>query len=250
MKLVPSTALHGGPKRRGEAWGYPFLVEHLPDPVPGQLLVLGAGTNVGKTFMSLAIASAQAAVATGPVVLVELEDAPSEIGRRLDLGLAHPNLYVTFPSEPRLSVILSELEAMTPRPAYVWLDYLQLVKYDNTTPEGRARELMPPWGKADSVSLTTAELKSCFKRLGIPGAVVSQLRRVPTDLRGTFPTIDLLKESGDIEVKADVILMLGGKPKGEHVTMEISKAKNAPVGERLRLRRDVGGRLVPEEDGK
>lgn len=228
-------------------WGLPWLERRLPAPMPGSLTIVGAGTNVGKTYAALMLARGQAE--HGPAVVYSLEDPPKEIGRRLDVGLAHPNLYVVFPERNHLSEILASIESLFagsgPKPRFVWVDYLQLIAYDAD---------IQAWSKADAVSRTTAELKACFKRVGVPGGVLSQLRRVGPEEAGSFPTIHLLKESGDIENMAEVILLLGGKPRSEFVTMEISKAKNAPVGDRCRFRRGAGGVLVPvderaEEDG-
>lgn len=252
MKLVPSTALaeraHAAvPVSTSLQWGLPWLRDRLPPPFPGQLIVLGAATNVGKTFLSLSMARGFAEQGRGPVVFYSLEDAPPEIGRRLDLGLSDPNLYVVFPPDGNLTRLLDDMEALDPVPSAILVDYLQLVGYDDATRRGVERGLVPAWGKADAVSRSTAALKACAKRLGVPLVLNSQLRRVPRDEARAFPTIDLLKESGDIENMSDVILLMGGRPRKETVTVEISKAKNAPVGERMKYARGPGGVLVPVE---
>jgi replicative DNA helicase len=224
------------------SWGLPWLERHLPPPVPGSLTVLAAGTNVGKTFATLMLARGQAE--HGPVVYYSLEDPPREIGRRLDAGLAHPNLFVVFPERNHLSEILASVESLfggAAPPRFVWVDYLQIIAYDAE---------IQAWSKADAVSRTTAELKATAKRMGVPLGLNSQLRRVGPEEAGAFPTIHLIKESGDVENMADVILLLGGKPRSEYVTMEISKAKNAPVGERMRFRRGPGGVLVPANEDR
>ncbi len=224
-------------------WGLPWLARRLPDPSPGSLLVVGARTNTGKSFFVLELASAQAAAGNRTCYL-SLEDPPHEVGRRLAAGLAHPDLFVGFP-EARLSAVVAAVEAAAQAGAkFVVVDYVQLVAFDGD---------VQVFGEAGAAGRTVVELKQAFKRAGVVGVLVSQLRRPSTQGGGPPPVPSLyeLRGTSDIENVAEWVVLLWQNRSRSGVTVEVAKSKSGAVGARGRFRRDPdSGRLTElVEDG-
>jgi hypothetical protein len=217
-------------------WGLGWLESAMPAPAPGTLCIVGGETSVGKSFFMLSMLSA-AARAGGGALYISLEDPPLEVGRRLAAGLAAPGLRVCCPPDTRLSTVLGILADPALRGVVlVGVDYLQLVTFDSD---------IQAWSKADSISRTASELKSGAKAAGVTLLLGSQLRRASANEAGGFPTLGRLKESGDLENMAEVVIMLGSNTRG--VRAEVLKCKAAPVGALMRYQRGPGGVLV--EDG-
>jgi replicative DNA helicase len=209
----------------------------LPPPTPGGLTIIGASTNVGKSFFALGMLRAMAE--EGPVAFVSVEDPEEEVGRRAYEGLSHPNLLVSFPPNGTLSEVLAAVaEAKAAGCRYAIADYAQLIAYDGP---------VQVFGEAHALKRTVIEYKSELKRLAMPGALTSQVRR-PQAGEGpmTLPTLQMLSESSQIEKSAEVVILLGGTPRSARVRAVVAKAKNAPVGASARFRRGPGGRLIQE----
>jgi hypothetical protein len=223
-------------------WGLPWLERKLGAPFPGAVLIVGARTNVGKSFWVLELAATLAALGQR-VAYVSAEDAPHEVGRRLELVGACDELVAAFP-EPRLSAVLECIEAAGRDDCkFVVVDYVQVLGYDGE---------IQVFGDVGAVSRTAAELKAACKRAGVVGVLVSQLRR-PSSLGGgpaPFPTLHELKGSGDLENIAEWVVLLGRSRGGQGVVAEIAKSKNGEVGSRQRYKRGDGGRLTEFEDAE
>jgi replicative DNA helicase len=244
--LVSSGELAGDWERYRTAasrftYGWGWLDDAIGGPLPGSLTVVGAYTNIGKSFFVLGALSLMAHV--GPVLYVSLEDPPAEVGRRLSLGLAHHNLWVAFPDTLTVSGVARATDDWARRvqdPAGVCFDYLTCLAYDGAT---------HPYGKADEVTRVLAELKGIGRRHGVPCTVVSQIRRRSTEESASpergVPPMSTLKESGNIENMAEVVVMLGGVAGGAGLLAEVAKAKSARIGARQRYERGPGGQLRP-----
>lgn len=230
----PATALR---------WGLPWLERRLAPPYPGGLLVVGARTNNGKSYFVLELAVALA-VAGFPVAYLSAEDAPHEVGRRLEaIGYHGPLLAAGFP-EPRVSAMLAAIEEAGRAGAkFVVIDYLQVLGYDLD---------VQVFGEVGAVSRAAAELKAACKRAGVVGVLVSQLRRPMGNGGGPLPVPNLheLKGSGDIENVAEWVVLLWQNRARTGVTTEVAKSKSGAVGARGRFRRDPdSGRLTELVDG-
>lgn len=223
-------------------WGLPWLERKLAPPYPGGLLVVGARTNHGKSYFVLELAVALA-VAGQAVAYLSAEDAPHEVGRRLEaIGYRGELLVAGFP-EPRLSAMLAAIEAAGKAGAkFVVIDYLQVLGYDLD---------VQVFGEVGAVSRTAAELKAACKRAGVVGVLVSQLRR-PSQFGGGGalppPNLHELKGSGDIENIAEWVVLLWQNRARTAVRVEVVKAKSGAVGGQGRFQRDPDSGRLTEGD--
>lgn len=214
-------------------WGLPWLETALGSPMPGSTLVVGADSNVGKTFFTLELLRGMAQ--SGPVVLLALEDPPLELGRRMaQAGYQHPNLHVAFPDPGGALQALDAVAAGGPaykgmggKPVAVAVDYAQCVASDM---EG-----------------LNAFIKGVRERTlahGIISVVGSQINTLPPGVEEQgVPSHNRLKGSRTLKERADYIIMLANGRERQLVA-EVTKAKGAQVGARARYRRGEGGRLV------
>lgn len=221
-------------------WGQPWLDEALGKLMPGAVAVIGAATNMGKTFFMLGMAhgAADAGVNAG---LVSCEDPLPEMGRRLSLFGDTGHGFVSVPAHPKLSTIravLSEGTRIYGLKAW-YVDYLQAIRYD---------ESAPVFSPKDTATTIVQYLKGDAREHGVPLVLGSQLRRPPADAVGpTRPTMHWLKESGDIENMAEYVLLLSAQDR-KTIRCEVAKAKNAETGQEVLYRRGAGGRLELVDD--
>ncbi len=193
---------------------------------PGNLVIVGAATSMGKTAFALDLVTHAAAAGT-PTLVFSAEMSALEIGRRLLASAAK------VATDRQLSGDLTEAEwarltgeaqrlgalplAIDDKggPSVVYMrrtakaaqsrgglglvivDYLQLMAGPDRA-ENRHREL----------SAITAGLKGLAKDLGVVLVLLSQLNREPTKRADKRPMLADLRESGTIEEAADVVLFL------------------------------------------
>jgi len=213
---------------------------------PG-LYVLGGAPGVGKT--SLALQWAMKAAEEVPVVYVTYENSPPNlalkaIGRlanippsdvergvadlaklqegAADFGkIAHRLAFVEgTPDTTTASIQGQARQAMArhgARRCLVIVDYLQRMAH--ASGYGTLRE---------NVSALTLGLRKLATRLDSPVLAISSLSRGVNNY--THPTLEALKESGDLEFTADVVLLLGEREdalgKGRRRMVDLSVAKN------------------------
>jgi replicative DNA helicase len=186
---------------------------------PGELVYIGARPAVGKTALALMFAH-QAAVAGKRVLFVSREMPVSALARRmvaqvgsvraseLKLGRADEAVLETICAKLRpLPIWLSDsavsmldvhaaLEAMPEPPDYLLVDYLQLIRAPR---EIRDRRLQ--------VEHVSQALKDIAMRRKIPVVCLSSLSR-PATGQTARPTLASLRESGELEHDASVVLLL------------------------------------------
>lgn len=214
------------------SWGWPCLQAALGDILPGSLVVVGAATNMGKTFFKLGMAARQPTKS----LFVSCEDPLPEVGRRLELlpSAALDNIVLSVPENPYLSRVLDDMTEAAKlhgvRCAFV--DYLQVLMYDGTQPNG---------SRLECVRNNVQALKSRARGLGIPVVLGSQLRR-PQQGDGSRPTMHWLKESGDIENMAETIILLSSVD-STTVRVEVAKSKTSAAGLEFFMKRHKGGVL-------
>jgi replicative DNA helicase len=216
----------------------------------GELVVLGALPGAGKTAFACQIIAANAEAGNG-VGVFSLEMSRWDLGRRLlstvttvsASKIRHP-CYIKKEEWPALvsgaaeiadwpvwfddsgSISIAELLARARlfitrmKAKLIVVDYLQLVRMD-------ARDIRERVGKVADA------LRQLAKAERIPVVLLSQLRR-PQNVNDA-PTMIDLKESGDIEAHAHVVLLLhvpvaaDGKPMGED-TVIVAKNRNGAKG--------------------
>lgn len=208
-------------------WGLPWVEASLGEsPMPGSTVIIGADSNVGKTFFTLELLRSLAQ--SGPVVLLALEDPPLELGRRMaQAGYAHPNLHVAFPDPGNVLRAFDDVATSSLKPVAVAFDYAQCVADD-----------------MDGLNAFIRGLRARTLAHGVVSILGSQINTLPpgSEEHGV-PSINRLKGSRKLKECADTIFMMANG-KERQLVVEISKAKGAQVGARARYRRGEGGRLV------
>jgi replicative DNA helicase len=216
---------------------------------PGELVVVGARPSVGKTALALQIAMFSAIHA--PVLFCSLEMSHRPVWKRALFNTARVDGFryqrghyagdqSTYQRVSRALEVLSPLRLhLDEQPGMtsvdvrtkaqqvqlrhglglVVVDYLQLMRPSD--PKAAKSQ-----NRAQVVGEMAWDLKEAARTLGVPVIVLSQLRR--RDDEKTLPTMADLRESGDIEAHADIVLLLHRKETREELS-------NLPVGEPSRV---------------
>lgn len=219
----------------------------------GGMYVVAADTGNGKTVVALQIARALAE--HRPVLYVSLEMGRDEIAARLaaqtgQVFLGSINRHQLAQSDWRaleahrqeierlpLSIVTSDEVSTIPqikakvratsrrfkRNPVVVVDYLQLLT-SHTQVENRQQE----------VAGFSRSLKLAAQQWGVPVIALSQLRRGQVGQRKQEPTLNDLRESGQIANDADVVLLLHRKPvkaAADELKVIVGKNRQGQTGE-------------------
>lgn len=247
--------------------GFYTLDEWLGGLQRSDLIILASRPSLGKTSLALGIARNSAVDYGAKVAIFSLEMSQDAIAerllaseaevdtRRLRLGLyseeeekrlmdaagilSEAQIYID--DTPQLRV--SEIRAKSRRLYYekgidlVIVDYIQLVQGD-----GRAES------RVQEIGQISRSLKALARELNIPVLALSQLSRAPEWRASHRPQLSDLRESGNLEQDADVVLFIYRDdvyyteeewekenptkpyPKGI-ATIIIAKNRNGPIGE-------------------
>ena len=213
------------------------------------LYVLGGAPGVGKT--SLALQWAMKAAEEVPVVYVTYENSPPNltlkaIGRLANISpadvdrgvadlaklqegaadfgkIAHRLAFVEGNQRTTTAYIQGQArQAMArhgARRCLVIVDYLQRMAHASGSGYGTLRE---------NVSALTLGLRELATRLDSPVLAISSLSRGVNNY--SHPSLEALKESGDLEFTADVVLLLGAREdalgRGPRRMLDLEVAKN------------------------
>ena len=229
----------------------------------GDMILIGADTGVGKSTTMLAMA--QTLARTGTIVgFVSCEDGKETLGgkvvsfesgvsmRKMRTGRVSPEEVARIDAAlkriERLGVILAfdiggtdasvaqhMARLVRNRGAgIVFVDYVQTINPS-----------MPGQSRKEDVRRIASRLKGTAAHLGVPLVLASQLRRPPEGDRRGRPSKHDLKEAGDLENMAELILMLWRDPPDDedHVNGYVPKSKWGGDGMQVRFARQ-GGMLV------
>jgi replicative DNA helicase len=218
---------------------------------PGELVVLAARPSHGKTAMAggwiLHAASHGTRVCfytleMGVIPIVTRMIAARSMipGTRLRNGRLQESewtvvgkvsqefggLPIDFVDKPGMTLQEIRAHARRKNPGLIVVDYLQLV-------EGLGRSE----SRQVTVGATSRGLKGLARELKVPVVALSQLRRGSEDRQDHEPKLHDLRESGDIEQDADLVMLLNRpdayrKPSeydGKAI-LEVAKQRNGPVG--------------------
>lgn len=224
---------------------------------PGQMLVIGAQTNVGKSSLITTWLLSIAKRGT-PVGIVTVEDPPEDFGAKIlgDLTginparmwagrmspaeweslqkrwLAHVDLPLSsaYVGSRSIDDVLARIEFMARVRGVrvVAVDYLQAISHRS------GKDLR------ERIDRSLEELIALCGRLGVALILASQLSRPDKGSPFKEPQLIDLKESGSIENRAQCVVMLwreNDKPNAP-VKAKIAKAKRQPAGVRFTLSRD------------
>lgn len=242
--------------------GLSCLDDALGGIEPGNMVVIGADTSVGKSSFVLSMALGMAK--HFPVGIVSCEDAKGVWGAR---AAAHwsgvsPLRMRTAPDAseyarlgqladrlPEVPVHLeiqigkteSEICAAMRRLVHrhgaraVFVDYIQTILSSH-----------PNAPRKDQVRDMAARLKGQAASLGVPLVLVSQLSRPTNGAPVREPTIHSLKETGDLENSAEIILLLWRPDPNDQnkVSVNIGKSKWGARKRLFQFVRDRAGVLA------
>ena len=191
------------------------------------LVIIGGASSMGKTSLALAFAFNSAFYGKTPTCLFSYEMSSQQLLSRLissdtgidnkwimkgtldqsELSKIHESvgriervpLYVDECSSSSLKYLLNRIRqyVITKKVKLFMVDYLQLVSNDK---KGRSRE--------QEVSEVARALKNIAKELNISIIALSQLNRGVGQRAESRPTIADLRESGEIEQAADVVVLV------------------------------------------
>jgi len=213
---------------------------------PGEFYVLAARPGIGKTALALCMTARQAIQYEKSVGFFSCEMSKNMIVQRLLAITGNFNLQKVrrgYPTKtayhkmtdgagqlyvkrilindtPGISLADLRMEARMMRRRgieIIWVDYLTLIKHGDRG--------MP---KHEQVGEISKALKNLARELNIPVVALSQVRR---NAEGSMPSLADLRQSGEIEEDADLIMFLDRERKEKATTLNIAKNRNGPTGE-------------------
>ncbi|MBQ9543838.1 MAG: replicative DNA helicase [Clostridia bacterium] len=215
---------------RGIPTNYSGLDRILVGMAPGDLIIIGGRPGMGKTSLAINIAVNVAKYSKKAVAVFSLEMSKLQLvermlssegrvdGRKLHtgdveeedfnaiaraaVGLSNTDIYLDEAGGITVMQMRSKLRRLE-NLGLVVIDYLQLMHSDNS----RLRE-----NRVNEIGDITRNLKLMAKDLGVPIILCTQLSRSPEKRTGgnesKKPQLSDLRDSGNIEQDADVVLML------------------------------------------
>jgi len=227
------------------------------------LIIIAGRPSMGKTALSLNIASNIIKDSNLPVLFFSLEMSKEQLTYRLltnetditNLRLKTGNLYkedwiklnstikklsglpffiddTPSPSIPDIKSKIKKILFEQNQIGLIIIDYLQLMQNSKFKTENRAQEL----------SQITRSLKNIAREFSVPIIALSQLSRNVESRVNKRPVLSDLRESGSIEQDADLVLMLYRESYYnssesleninliDNVELIIAKQRNGPVG--------------------
>ena len=245
-------------ERRGEVVGIPTGFRDLDTLLGGlqrsDLIVLAARPGAGKTACALSMAYHIATNQAKTVGVFSLEMSREQLAQRLlalDTGIDTHALRNSALSDRELERVLEAMGRLASAPLHIedtpgltlpelrskarrlqaWrgldvliVDYLQLVR-------GRSPD------RVQEVSEVARGLKNLAKDLNVPVIALSQLSRAVEGRASKVPQLSDLRESGEIEQAADVVMFIYREelydPSSENkgiAELHIAKHRNGPLG--------------------
>ena len=224
---------------------------------PGNLIVLAARPSMGKSAAATNIAEHAAVEAGVPVALFSLEMSETELAHRFiasQAKISSDELRKGRVKADRWPKVLKAVEKLARAPIFIddssdigilevrakarrlhakhglgllIVDYLQLMR-----PDGRADS------RVEQIGQISRGLKILARELEIPVIAVSQLSRAVESRNPPIPMLSDLRESGQIEQDADVVMFVY---RDEYYNREserlgeadviLAKHRNGPIGE-------------------
>jgi replicative DNA helicase len=242
----------------GTPSGFPDIDELTGGFQPGNLIVLAARPSMGKSTLATNMAENAAIEHRRPVALFSLEMSETELAHRFIASQARvssDDLRKGRVKGDRWRKVLHAVEKLARAPIFVddssdigvlelrakarrlharhglgllIVDYLQLMR-----PEGRADS------RVEQVGQISRGLKILARELEIPVVAVSQLSRAVESRHPPIPMLSDLRESGQLEQDADVVMFVY---RDEYYAREESerlgeadvifaKHRNGPIGQ-------------------
>lgn len=231
------------PKENGIKIGFTELDADLGGLEPGDLIIIAARPAVGKTAFALQVVD-HVAKSGKKIILFNLEMTEKQIYQRMiarESGITLSRIrtatkFMNDEEEIRFTAANENLSKRTnlivetggqtvsnirqiaknQKASVIVVDYLQLIKAESYYKGNRYAE----------VGQISHDLKAIARDLNIPVIVLSQINRNSEGKDSKEPTMSELRESGDIEQDASVILMLWNLDKDDYTKKGIKIEKN------------------------
>ncbi|RRV55488.1 DnaB-like helicase C-terminal domain-containing protein [Pseudomonas sp. p99-361] len=215
--------------------GLPSLDKFIPGICPGHMVVIAGAPGSGKTTLGLGIAERVALVAKSTSLVFSLEMTDVELTNRSLASVGSVQLkHITEGHSmadsdwPGLTSAVSKLDgaplifcddaALTMRDirqicrtvkrehglGSVTLDYIGLVNGESKSAS-----------RYEQVTDISKSIKRLAKELSVPVMVLAQLNRGPNNRANKRPTKSDLRDSGQIEADADVVVLVHRDPESE-----------------------------------
>jgi replicative DNA helicase len=218
-------------KPSGIATGFPDIDFHTCGLETKTLTIIAARPSVGKSTLMMSMAEHMAINQGVPVGVISLEMTNANLMMRLESALSKVAFWKMRRgdlSDYELSKLLDAKATISKSPIFfcergmmtvselryqirqmvmlhkiksAFVDYLQLVRAGVRTDK-----------RSDEVGYVTASCKALAKELDIAITVASQLNRDCERRDDKTPTLADLRESGNIEQDADLVLLMHAKP--------------------------------------
>jgi len=229
--------------------GYDCIDRNLHGFEPKTLIYVGGRPSMGKTALALNLAENFARLDQGAVVFFSLEMSSEAITRRrlaaesgvflsrirsgdierdqwtrlieaMDRLEKRSLLIFDHPRYKTIEALVSKADdlAMDNKIAALFVDHIQLMRCRQ---KFASRHL--------EVSFISGELKSLAKNLNIPVIALTQLNRGVEHRQNQRPRLADMKESGDLEQDADVVIGLYRESK-ESERLELAGLKGRDIG--------------------
>lgn len=232
--------------------GFNRLDALLSGMKPGNLVMLAARTSVGKSALALQIADCIGNMQRIPVYYASLEMSREELTQRLlskrtgidlwniqhaqvndiqaarleeaAIELKRGSLWIDDEPNVTLTSLRTRVHRrrmMEKELRLIVVDYLQLVRHKVSGSDGRR------------VAITEIShgLKALARETNTTVLAISALSRPEKGKEKDFPTIFDLKESGDLESDADVVILLHRVLTEQLATLRIGKQRNGALGD-------------------
>ena len=215
--------------------GLPSLDKFIPGICPGHMVVIAGAPGSGKTTLGLGIAERVALVAKSTSLVFSLEMTDVELTNRSlasvgSVQLKHiteghsmadsdwPGLTAAVNRLNGAPLIFCDDASLTMRDirqicrtvkrehglGSVTLDYIGLVNGESKSAS-----------RYEQVTDISKSIKRLAKELGVPVMVLAQLNRGPNNRANKRPTKSDLRDSGQIEADADVVVLVHRDPESE-----------------------------------
>lgn len=232
------------PREGDIAWGLPALDRAIQPLGSGQMVVIAARPNVGKSAFLMEMLLGLSKDSPDPVMFTTIEMSEHDVVKRLahragglDQFTDGYNLFID--DEPRATTATVRARAARLRLQHgklkaIAVDYLQILK-DQGEPE-HVR-----------VSRISGESKALAREFGCPVLVLSQLNRLSESREDRRPRLSDLRDSGAIEQDADIVLGLW-RPRldSNDLSLIILKNRHGPAGAQIDLYFDLKSVSVGE----
>lgn len=211
-------------KMTGVLTGFSDLDRHMKGLQNGDLIIIAGETSQGKTSLALNIAENAYLIDNKRAAIISMEMTESQLAMRLICSmsetsrneivrgwvtpdemakfehyktkLSESGMFIADPTSRNIDNIISLIRSAFMRFSldFVIIDYLQLISGN-----GRNRE--------EEVGKVSRALKDIARELNKPVICLSQLNR-PAQGQSKRPTLARLRDSGQIEESADVVLFV------------------------------------------